>query len=189
MNIAEVLSQLGGTQSISRELGVTESQASAGVAALLPAILGGFSKQAGGKGIDGLSGVLASLGGSGLLDDVVGAQPTSVDKGNNVLGQIFGSKDVSRAVAQDASTKTGIDPAVLKKMLPIVAMLAAGYMAKQKSSGGGQAAQSAGGGLLGGLLGGLMGGKSAGPGGLASMLDMDGNGNPLDDILRIVGKK
>ena len=53
----------------------------------------------------------------------------------------------------------------------------------------------AGGGGLGGLLGGLLGGQGApgraqvgGAGGLASMLDLDGNGNPLDDILRMAGK-
>jgi len=51
------------------------------------------------------------------------------------------------------------------------------------------------GGGLGGLLGGLLGGKSArassqSPGGLglASMLDLDGDGNPLDDILGMMGK-
>jgi hypothetical protein len=30
--------------------------------------------------------------------------------------------------------------------------------------------------------------RGGGGGGLASMLDMDGDGNPLDDILRMVGK-
>lgn len=46
------------------------------------------------------------------------------------------------------------------------------------------------GGALGGLLGGLLAGQTAGAGqpGLASMLDMNGDGNPLDDILRMVGK-
>lgn len=101
-----------------------------------------------------------------------------------MLGQIFGDKEVSRTVAQDASTKTGLDPALLKKMLPIVAMLAAGYMAKQRGPG---AAPSTGGGL-GGILGGMLGGRSGG-GGLGSMLDMNGDGNPLDDILRMAGRK
>jgi hypothetical protein len=63
-------------------------------------------------------------------------------------------------------------------------------MAKQ---GGGGMQQSAGGGL-GGLLGGLLGGGASNTrqastlGGLASMLDMNGDGNPLDDILRMAGK-
>ena len=43
---------------------------------------------------------------------------------------------------------------------------------------------------LGGLLGDLLGSRTAGGAapGLASMLDLDGDGNPLDDIMRIVGK-
>ena len=37
-------------------------------------------------------------------------------------------------------------------------------------------------------LGGSAGGSQSGLGGLASMLDMNGDGNPLDDILRMAGK-
>src|SRR5690606_34969368 len=98
--------------------------------------------------------------------------------------QIFGSKDVSRTVAASAAEKSGLDPALLKKMLPVLAMMAAGYLAKQ---GGG--ARSGGGGL-GGLLGGLLGGGNArqSGGGLGALLDTNGNGNPLDDILGMAGK-
>jgi hypothetical protein len=105
--------------------------------------------------------------------------------------------DVSRAVAQHAAAQSGLAPALLKKMLPILAMLVAGYMAKQPDTGteaqptSPQPSSAAGG--LGGLLGSLLGGQAAGSGsaatpGLASMLDLDGDGNPLDDILRMVGQ-
>jgi hypothetical protein len=186
VDFSDIMAQMGGVQSMASELGVSESQARTGVAALLPAILGGFKKQAQAQptGLDGLGGLLGKLGGGSLLDDVLSPQPTNVNRGNEVLGQIFGSKDVSRTVAQDAATKTGLDPSLLKKMLPVVAMLAAGYMAKQRSAGSGETAASGGGGL-GGLLGGLMGGQGGGGGGLASMLDMNRDGNVLDDILRM----
>jgi hypothetical protein len=42
------------------------------------------------------------------------------------LGHILGSKDVSRQVAAQASTRTGISELVLKQMLPAVATLAMG---------------------------------------------------------------
>jgi hypothetical protein len=179
---------MGGIQSMARELGVSESQATAGAAALLPALLGGFKKQAQPTGIEGLAGMLGKLGGGGLLDDVLAPQPTNVSRGNDVLGQIFGSKDVSRTVAQNAASQSGLDPGLLKKMLPMLAMLVAGYMAKQRGAGdAGQPSQAGG---LGGLLGGLLGGQAAGSAtpGLASMLDLNGDGNPLDDILRMAGK-
>jgi hypothetical protein len=196
MQITDILAQMGGLQSMARELGISEAQAAKGAEALAPAILGGFKKQAQAQpsGLEGLGGLLGQLGGGGLLDDVLSPQPTNVNLGNDVLGQIFGSKDVSRAVAQNASAKSGLDPSILKKMLPMLAMLVTGFMAKQ--GGGGAAAPSSGGGL-GGLLGGLLGGgarSSAAPaagsssGGLGSLLDLDGDGNALDDILGMAGK-
>lgn len=194
MQITDILAQMGGLQSMARELGVSETQAASGAEALIPAILGGFKKQAQAQptGLEGLGGLLGQLGGGGLLDSVLAPQPTDVNQGNNVLGQIFGSKDVSRAVAQNASTQSGLDPSLLKKMLPMLAMLVTGYMAKQSAGAAAQSSPMSGG--LGGLLGGLFGGQgaqSAGSGassGLGSMLDLNGDGNPLDDIMRMAGK-
>ncbi|MGB5104675.1 MAG: DUF937 domain-containing protein [Steroidobacteraceae bacterium] len=193
MQVTDILSQMGGIQSMARELGVSESQATAGAEALVPAILGGFKKQARAQptGLEGLAGMLGGLGGGGLLDDVLGPQPTNVSRGNDVLGQIFGSKDVSRAVAQNASAQTGLDPALLKKMLPIIAMLVAGYMARKGGASASAPAPQSGGGLgdlLGSMLGGGRAAASRGEPGLASMLDLDGDGNPLDDILGMAGK-
>jgi hypothetical protein len=75
-----------------------------------------------------------------------------------VLGQIFGSEDVSR---------TGAVPVT------------------QSAPSGGQPA-SAGGGLGGLFEGGSQSGQRSG--GLASTLDLNGDGNPLDDIMRMAGK-
>ena len=194
MQITDVLRQMGGLQSIARELGISEAQAEAGAAALAPAILGGFKKQAQAPaGLDGLGGLLGQLGGGGLLDNVLQPEPTDVNLGNDVLGQIFGSKDVSRTVAQNAAARSGLNQELIKKMLPIVAMLVAGYMSRQGGIGGGGRQAPAGNAGLGGLLGGLLAGQSAnaraGAGaGFGSMLDLDGDGNPLDDILRMAGR-
>jgi len=198
MQITDILARMGGLQSMARELGVSESQAASGAEALVPAILGGFKKQAQSQpaGLEGLGGLLGQLGGGGLLDEVLAPQPTNVSHGNDVLGQIFGSKDVSRAVAQGAAARSGLDPDLLKKMLPMLAMLVAGYIAKQRGADADATAQGpAAGGGLGELLGGLLGGQAAGgvsPGaaapGLASILDLNGDGNSLDDILRLAGK-
>jgi len=195
MQLTDILAQMGGLQSMARELGVSESQAASGAEALLPAILGGFKRQAQARptGLEGLGSLLGQLGGGGLFDEVLAPQPTNVGHGDDVLGQIFGSKDVSRTVAQNASAQTGLDPSLLKKMLPMLAMLVAGLMAKQGAGASAQAAPSGGG--LGDLLGGLLGGQAAGgamPGGSASglgaLLDLNGDGNPLDDILAMAGK-
>jgi hypothetical protein len=181
---------MGGLQQMARELGVSETQAASGASALLPAILGGFKKQAQsqGSGLDGLTSMLGKLGGGGLLDDVLSKNPTDVGRGNDVLGQIFGSKEVSRTVAGNAATQTGLDPSILKKMLPMLAMAVGGLMSKQ---GGVPAASASAGGGLGSLVGGLLGGGRGGQGGggIASMLDLNGDGNVLDDVLRLAGKR
>lgn len=197
MQITDILAQMGGLKSMARELGVSETQVTTGAAVLTPAILGGFKKQAQSQsvGVEGLGGLLGQLGGGDLLDNVLSSQPTDVSRGNNVLGQIFGSRDVSRAVAQNAASQSGLDPALLKKMLPMLAMLVTGYMAKQRATVGAPQPAAAGGGL-GGILGGLLGAQAFGTSnampdnaapGMASMLDLNGDGNPLDDILRMVG--
>jgi hypothetical protein len=196
MQITDILAQTGGLQSMARELGISETQVASGAEALVPAILGGLKKQTQSHpaGLEGLGSLLGNLGGGDLLDDVLSPQPTNVNRGNDILGQLFGSKDVSRAVVQNAASQSGLDPSLLKKMLPILAMLVSGYMVKQGAGAAAQTAPSAGG--LGNLLGGLLGGNATGTGGgtagampgLTSMLDMNGDGNPLDDIMRMVGK-
>ncbi|MDZ7631988.1 MAG: DUF937 domain-containing protein [Gemmatimonadaceae bacterium] len=197
MQITDILAQMGGLQSLAKELGISETQAATGAAALAPAILGGFKKQAQAQpaGLEGLGGLLGQLGGGGLLDAVLAPEPTNVAQGNDVLGQIFGSKDVSRTVAQSASVQSGLDAGVLKKMLPLLAMMVAGYMAKNRGGEASAAQADAGSGGLGGMLGGILGGLSGGGGGaaasgggLASMIDMNGDGNALDDIMRMAGK-
>ncbi|MEQ1549973.1 DUF937 domain-containing protein [Sphingorhabdus sp.] len=211
MDMMEILKQSGAIGSVAQQLGVNEQIAQAGAEALLPAILGGFKKtaQAQPSGLEGLGGILGQLGGGGLLDSVLSPEPTPVEKGNDVLGQIFGTKDVSRSVAGHAAEQTGIDSSLLKKMLPLLAMIVAGYLAKQGGGeqggglggligsvlGGGQASGGGGlGGMLGNVLGGALGGgqqaapAAGGLGGLGSLLDLDGDGNPLDDIIGMAGK-
>lgn len=206
MDIGQILAQSGALDSAARELGIDPRTAAAGAAVLLPAILGGFKQQAqtAPGGLGGLGAILGQMGGGGLLDAVVGSQPTPVQQGNDILGTIFGSKDVSRQVASHASEQSGISADTLKKLLPVVAMLVAGYLATQR---GGSATapaspDGAAGGPLGGMLGQVLGsvlggGPRAAPsapaaapraGGLASMLDMDGDGNPLNDIIGMAGR-
>jgi hypothetical protein len=172
MNIEHMLQQTDAVGAISRELGVDPATAQAGATALLPAILSGFQQPAapaaavdvtGGTqssafpamgGLGGLLGTIGGLGGGELLDNAVSSEPTEIGKGNEILGQIFGSKEGSRAVAAQASAQSGVEPSLLKKMLPILAMVVSGYVMKQAS-------QNKGG--LGGMIGGMLGGSGAQP--------------------------
>jgi hypothetical protein len=201
MDIHQVLQQTNTIDAVSRELGVDPETAKAGAAALLPEILNGFSQPVaapepqsaiGGGTANPLGGfgsvleTISSLGGGGLLDNVTSNQPTEVDKGNQILGQIFGSKDGSRAIAAQAAAQSGLEPSLLKKMLPILAMAAAGYLAKQGSRGGGAGADEGGlGGALGGALGGILGGQSGERGATASQSQ---SGDILGQLIGAAGK-
>ncbi len=173
MSLAQILMQSGVVDSIARDLGVDEQTARTGAGALLPAIVAGMGRSATGGsttsdplgGLGSLAGaVLGGGAGGGLLDAVLGQTPTPVQQGNDILGNIFGSKDVSRSVAGEVSAITGLDEGLLKKMLPILAMAVAGYMAKQATGGaaGGQASGSPMGGALGGILGSIVSGMTRG---------------------------
>ena len=164
MNMGEILRQTGAIDSIAKELGVDPKIAATGASVLLPAIVAGVGRQStaapsGGGALGSILGGLAGAagGGGGLLDLVLGSQPTPVSQGNDILSQIFGSKDVSRSVAGEAAAASGLDSALLKKMLPLLAMAVAGYLA-QRGSGTTPAAAPAQpnlGGILGQIIGGM----------------------------------
>lgn len=184
MQLMDIINAAGGIGAIAQQVGLSESQAKAGAAALLPAVVGGFKKQAASGGIEGLTSMLNGAGGTSLLENVLSPAPTNVNLGQNILGQIFGSKDVSRTVASHAAESSGVSVDALKKMLPLLAMVAGGVMSAQQGG-----TQAGAGGVL-GQLGDLLGGNTApgASGGLGKLLDLDGDGNPLDDIAGLAGK-
>lgn len=189
MNVQDMLQQTDAVGAISRELGVDPATAEKGASALLPSIISGFQSPkappggqeaalfgGAGGGLGGLMGTIAGLGGGNLLDDVTSPQPTPVDKGNQILGNIFGTKDHSREVAANAAAQSGVAPSLLKKMLPILAMVVAGYVMRKAQGGGG----------LGGALGGMLGGQAAGS--TAQPQSQSASGGILGDLVSAAGK-
>ena len=109
----ENLLPAGSLDALAGQLGVSRDEARQGAEGLLPSIMAGFVHRAGSAEAPDASALheqLSALGGAGLAENVIGPQPTEVDKGNVLLGHIFGSKDVSRQVAGQASQTTGLSP-------------------------------------------------------------------------------
>lgn len=160
-------------QQLAAQFGLRPEQASAAIGALMPALAAGLKRDMT-TNAAGLESALASGHHETYIErpEVLGAPETTAD-GNAILGHIFGSKEVSRNVATGAAQKTGIDAGVLKKMLPLLATLAMGALAKQKKSGapaGAGAAQSGG---LAGML--------------EPLLDRDRDGSIVDDVGGMLG--
>ena len=176
MNILEaVLNAQGGAaaREAGRTLGLSQEQTGAAFGALVPALAAGLQRNASQPGgLDSLIGALASGQHSRYLDDPASlGQPASITDGNAILGHILGTKDASRAVAAHAAGQTGIDPALVKRLLPIAATMVMGAMAK-KQLGGGTTAPASIGASGGGLLGML-----------TPLLDQNRDGSIVDDVL------
>jgi len=157
---------------MAQRAGLSPAQAQMAMRVLVPAIAGGMKKraQADPSGLDAALGQAHARRTADAPDAV--ATDDGVRHGNEVLGTVFGSKDVSRTVASHASAQTGIDAGKLKALLPMAAALAAGAAAKHGAS----------------PAGGSTAATAPARGGLMGMLDADGDGNPLDDILGMAGK-
>ena len=185
---------------IGRQFGLDEQQMQAAFNALAPVVTAGLRRNTQSEG--GLSDLIGALAGGGHAryadDPSVITAPDTVNDGNAILGHVFGSKDVSRGVAQQLSASSGIGEQVLKKLLPIVAAMVMGQLAKR--TGGGSAS---GGGVLGDILGGMLGGgqtpdeaparrSAPSSGGLNDILgdllggNNSGNRSAADDLLNSV---
>jgi hypothetical protein len=127
----------------------------------------------------GIAGVDRTTGGRRTPRQCHLERATQVHKGDEILGQIFGSKDGSRAVAASASAQSGVEPSLLKKMLPILAMVAAGYVMKQAGHGQGG---------LGGALGGILGGEPSQGSPDQTDAAPSASGGILGDLIGAAGK-
>jgi hypothetical protein len=134
-------------QTMARQFGLSQKQTMAAMEALMPAFSVGLKRNV--QDPMGMGAFMQALGtGShaNYFDNVSKAfDPAGIQDGNGILGHLFGSKEVSRAVAQQAAAATGIGSEILKQMLPALASMIMGGLAKQ-TMGNMQAAAGMGGG-------------------------------------------
>jgi hypothetical protein len=175
-NLIEMMMQAQGgnaMQNMARQFGLAPEQAQSAVESLLPAFQVGMQNQA--DSIDGLQKMIQMFGGGQHADnfdaDGDGIPDNAVQQGNDVLGQLFGGKEVSRAVAAHAEATSGVSAAILKQMMPVIASMLMGGMFKGATNNG---------------LGGLMG--QAMQGGLGNMMgQMMGGGQPQQQAQNPMG--
>lgn len=180
MNILDTIlnAQNGGTvRQIGQMVGLEKDQTTTALAALLPALAAGFQRNI--QGPDGAGALTAALAqgnhGRYLETPSMLGEASSVADGNGILSHVFGSKDVSRQVAARASTQTGIDPAILKKMLPLAAALMMGTMSRQTQRVGAGSAASA-------------TGTQDFLSMLTPLMDANRDGSMLDDVTGMLGR-
>lgn len=136
MNLFDMLQQAQNGNAfaeMARRFGLSEDQVTSAVEAMMPAFSTGLKRNTAAPE-DMVDFLRALSGGShaGYFEDV--RQTFSDDglaDGNAILGHIFGSKAVSRAVAAQAEAATGIGQDILKQMLPALAGMVMGSLSKQ----------------------------------------------------------
>ncbi|SFI62343.1 DUF937 domain-containing protein [Aerobium aerolatum] len=130
---------------IARQFNLSQQQAQDAMEALLPAFSQGLKRNAATPNdLGSFLSALASGQHAKYYEDASNAfSSQGLQDGNGILGHLFGSKDLSRAVAQQASQATGIGQDILKQMLPVLASMIMGGLFKQSTGQTQQAAQSA----------------------------------------------
>lgn len=163
----------GAVQQLGQQFGLNNDQVSSALSALVPALAAGLhNNMSSAQGLDGLLGALGGGQHQRYVDDASAlSHPDTIDDGNGILGHIFGSKDVSRQVAAQASAQSGIGTDVLKGMLPVVAAMMMGTMSKKLSQ---PSSANSGGDALAGML--------------APMLSSNAGGSVMDGVAGLVGR-
>ena len=118
---------------IAKQFNLAQEQATKAMAALMPAFSAGLKRSTSNPyDFMGLMQSVSSGNYGKYFEDMSKAfTPQGVTDGNNVLAQLFGSQEVSRAVAAQAAQMTGIGQEIYKQMLPVIASTLMGGLFKQ----------------------------------------------------------
>ncbi len=202
MSLMKILQQAQNGQGLGQlasQFGLEQGQIDDLAKMITPAIGSAAKQKAQTGGLQDLLGSLKGEAQGGLFDDV--AQATSAQgqaQGMDFLKTLMGGAQAPQEMAREAANQSGIDASKVMQLLPALAAMLQGGMQKnlpdasldsvlQNVSGDAQASNGGIGGLIGSLLG---GGQSASAqseapelGALGALLDADGDGSPLNDIL------
>ena len=184
---------------LAHQFGVSQAQAQAAMEAMLPAFSTSLKRNT--DDPMGLNAFLKAVGSGNHLnyyeDAMAAFSPAAFADGDGILGHLFGDKDVSRAVADQAAAMTGIGTELMKQMLPVLASMMMGGLARQGTGaanpmqqmfeqmmGGGRGGANPLGDMLQGMLGNMFGGAGKAPAG-------QGGFNPAEimDALFTAGRK
>ncbi|RME54399.1 MAG: DUF937 domain-containing protein [Caldilineae bacterium] len=170
----------GGLQQLSSQLGADEESTQKAVGAALPLLLSALGKNA--TSPDGAQALLNALqkdhDGS-ALNDVAGllSQGATSEEGAAILRHVLGDK--RGIVEQGLAATTGLETDRTGQLLNMLAPLVLGGLGKTQREQGLDAAGIA------SLLSGEREAAQSQLGGLAQLLDMDGDGDVMDDVVNL----
>jgi hypothetical protein len=176
-NLSEILQNAQGgkaVENLAQQYGISPDEVQTALQALIPALSTGLQNKAADPGVLGsiISAVTDKDHHASFSNTDAAPNADAVQKGQDVLRNLFGSNQITNQIAQEASKVTGLQPDVLAQLFPAVASLALGGMAQSFHNQGlggmlGQLASAAQQGNLGAALGQS---ASAQPGGVIGIV-------------------
>lgn len=120
---------------MAKQFGLAQEQMAKATAALMPAFSTAFKRNtANPYDFSAFLTAMSSGNYAQYFEDMSKAfTPQGMADGNGILDQLFGSKDMSRAIAAQAAQMTGIGQEIYKQMLPVMASAIMGGLFKQAS--------------------------------------------------------
>lgn len=188
MDISSLLQGPMGQQMVSgvmNQLGIKNEQAQMAISAAVPFLLTALSKNAAGGDAQNINKALETKHDGSILDNLGGFLSSgNFSDGAGILGHVLGGKQsqVENAIGQSS----GLNSAQVSQVLAMLAPIVMGYLGKEKNAQG----LDAGGltGLLGGLVGGATQSNQREMSTIEKLLDQDGDGNAMDDVMDLGSK-
>ncbi|MEZ4861962.1 MAG: DUF937 domain-containing protein [Caldilineaceae bacterium] len=184
-DLLSLLSQQVGGQlvdQISRQLGTDPATTQSAIGAALPMLLGAVSRNAASaSGAQSLHKALNQHDGA-IFNDLLNAvtNPNKLADGEKILGHVFGGRQAS--VNQGLSQLSGLSSENSAQLLAILAPIVMGALGQTQRSNSLDADG------LATLLGGQRHSFDGPLGGLVGLLDMDGDGSIVDDVVGMGSK-
>ena len=156
MKLYEIIAGAQGGQAIAnlaQAARIEPERLDAAIRAVLPEFTNGLERNTLSRG--GLADLVAALGDGHhevILDNPAAiTDPRVVADGNEILGHVLGSKDRSRAVALQAAQASGLSDGLIRMLMPYIAQMVMGAIAKWAKGGLGDVIQKLPGAQGGGL--------------------------------------
>ncbi|QCK85999.1 DUF937 domain-containing protein [Phreatobacter aquaticus] len=139
-NLADILAQVQknpGLEGMAKVYGLSAEQTKATMDALLPAFSMGMNRAVQSPlDVAGLFGTFAKAPDfAKMMENPMAAGPAMMQAGQEVMAKVFGSNDLTQAIAQQAASMSGVGQEATKQMMPVMASLLMSGLMKQAMDG------------------------------------------------------
>jgi hypothetical protein len=139
-NLADILAQVQtnpGLDGVAKLYGLSAEQTKAAMDSLLPAFSMGMNRAVQSPlDVAGLFGTFAKAPDfAKMMENPMAAGPAMMQAGQDVMAKVFGSNDLTQAIAQQAASMSGVGQEATKQMMPVMASLLMSGLMKQAMEG------------------------------------------------------